>query len=191
MLPVTIDPSRVPMALVGRGPAFARRLDWLLDAGAWHALVFTDAPVEEPRAQRLAHLFERLPQDNDLANVRLVWITGLAIAEAEAIAAGAHAADALVNVEDVTSACDFHTPSVVHRGDLLLTISTGGLSPGLAARLRARLAVEFGPEWGERLQQLARKRAAWRRRPRTLEELAVLTDAAIDAKGWLDRELRA
>jgi precorrin-2 dehydrogenase / sirohydrochlorin ferrochelatase len=94
----------------------------------------------------------------------------------------------LVNVEDVTEGCDFHTPALVRRGDLLLTVSTAGRSPGLAARVRARLEAEYGPEWDERLGELARKRAAWRRRPRALEELAALTDAVINGKGWLAEE---
>ena len=55
----------------------------------------------------------------------------------------------------------------VRRGDLLLTVSTGGASPGLAARIRARLAAEFGPEWAERVALLRRHRAAWRRKGAT------------------------
>jgi precorrin-2 dehydrogenase/sirohydrochlorin ferrochelatase len=86
--------------------------------------------------------------------------------------------------------CDFHNPSQVRRGDLLLTVSTGGKSPGLAARIRAQLAQMFGPEWAERLDQIGRKRTAWRREPRSLDELARLTNAAIDANGWLAGETR-
>ena len=37
----------------------------------------------------------------------------------------------------------------VRRGDLVLTVSTGGGSPTLAAVLRERLEAEFGPEWAE------------------------------------------
>ena len=42
---------------------------------------------------------------------------------------------------------NFTTPAVVRRGDLVLTVTTGGKSPTLAALLRERLADEFGPEW--------------------------------------------
>jgi precorrin-2 dehydrogenase/sirohydrochlorin ferrochelatase len=91
----------------------------------------------------------------------------------------------LVNLEDVLQHCDFHTPSVVRRGDLLLTVSTAGKSPGLAAAVRQWLERCFGPEWAERVDVLARKRSAWRRRPRGLEELSSLTAAVIQRKGWL------
>ena len=77
----------------------------------------------------------------------------------------------------------------MRRGDLLLTVSTAGRSPGLAARIRARLARAFGPEWAERLERIGEQRTAWRRERHSLEELARLTSASIDAQGWL-KDLR-
>jgi precorrin-2 dehydrogenase/sirohydrochlorin ferrochelatase len=70
----------------------------------------------------------------------------------------------------------------VRRGELLLTVSTGGASPALAARLRARLAAEFGPEWADRLALLREHRVAWRGQGR---DAAALTDALLRTSGWL------
>jgi len=42
---------------------------------------------------------------------------------------------------------DFVSPSVLRRGDLTLTVSTGGGSPTLAAVVREDLAAQYGPEW--------------------------------------------
>jgi precorrin-2 dehydrogenase/sirohydrochlorin ferrochelatase len=67
-------------------------------------------------------------------------------------------------------------------------VSTGGTSPGLAARMRRRLARSFGPEWAARLDHLGAERRGWRRRDRSLEELTRLTDAVIDRRGWLPPE---
>ena len=50
--------------------------------------------------------------------------------------------------------CDFYYPAVVRRGDLQLAISTNGQSPALAQRIRRELEVQFGPEYGEWLEQL-------------------------------------
>lgn len=52
-------------------------------------------------------------------------------------------------------ACDVSTPedgdfvslAVLRRGDLTLTVSTGGGSPTLAAIVREDLAAHYGPEW--------------------------------------------
>ena len=105
------------------------------------------------------------------------------------MARAARAGGCLVNVEDVVAFCDFHNPSQLRRGDLLLTVSTAGKSPGLAARIRAQLARAFGPEWAERLERIGQKREAWRREAPSLEELARLTNATIDANGWLPRDM--
>lgn len=193
MLPIVLDPARTRMAIVGRGDTFARRLGWLRAGGADRLLtVFTDDPgARDGLAERPGPtLVDRLPEPAELARAQVVWITGLPDAEARELADAARSLGVLVNVEDVTDGCDFHTPAVVRRGDLLLTVSTGGRSPGLAARVRARLEAEYGPEWDQRLDDLARKRTAWRKRPRALEELAALTDAVIDGKRWLPEEAR-
>jgi precorrin-2 dehydrogenase len=87
----------------------------------------------------------------------------------------------------VTAWCGFHNPSVVRRGDLLLTVSTGGKSPGLAARIRRQLAESFGPQWEARVDQIGARRASWRRGRRPLAELVRLTDALIDRRGWLSQ----
>src|SRR6266853_592795 len=53
----------------------------------------------------------------------------------------------LCNAVDEPERCDFYFPAVVRRGELQIAISTGGLSPALAQRLRKELEQQFGPEW--------------------------------------------
>ena len=188
MIPIVLDPNRTSLALVGRGEVARRRLDALLAGGADAIAVFSDAPSPE-LAELAAHRLRRgLPGAGELAGFRAVWIADLPLAEAAPLAALARSAGALVNVEDVKDWCDFHNPSLVRRGDLLLTVSTGGRSPGLAARIRRELERSFGPEWAARLERLGAKRSAWKRRGRPLAELARLSDAMIDRQGWLARE---
>jgi precorrin-2 dehydrogenase/sirohydrochlorin ferrochelatase len=188
MIPIILDGRQLPIALVGRGEIAERRLAWLLDGGAENLTVYSDRPSTALAALAGARLAAHLPSPAEQARVRVLWIADLPLVEARPIAAAAREAGVLVNVEDVLAACDFHNPSLVRRGDLLLTVSTGGKSPGLAARIRRRLEASFGPEWADRLELVATKRTAWRRRPRRLEEIARLTDAAIDRRGWLAAE---
>ena len=191
MIPVVVDSKRVSIALIGRGRAAERRLELLLEGGAERLAVFSDQPAPGLVARAGARLHRRLPEAEELSAFALLWIVDLPLTVAAPLAQAARGAGCLVNVEDVIACCDFHNPAQVRRGDLLLTVSTGGRSPGLAARIRAELARAFGPEWAERLNLIAARRAAWRRPGRPLEELARLTDATIDANGWLreDRHL--
>lgn len=64
----------------------------------------------------------------------------------------------LCNVVDDPERCDFYYPAVVRRGNLQITVSTNGLSPALAQRIRRELEEQFGPEYGEWLEQLGQIR---------------------------------
>jgi precorrin-2 dehydrogenase/sirohydrochlorin ferrochelatase len=191
MIPVIVDPQQVAIALIGRGSAAQRRLEQLFEAGAERLTIYSDRPAPELASRAGRRLHRRLPDQADLTGVALVWIVDLPLAEAAPLARMARAAGCLVNVEDVIALCDFHNPAQVRRGDLLLTVSTGGRSPGLAARIRSELASTFGLEWAERLNTIAARRTAWRRLGRPLGELARLTNATIDGHGWLRRERAA
>lgn len=188
MIPIVVDPKAAGMALIGRGRMAQKRLAWLIEGGAEDVAVFSDRPEPEFEKAAGARLRRHLPSAAELAAFRIVWIADLPQERALRMARLIRAQGSLVNVEDVREGCDFHNPALVRRGDLLLTVSTNGKSPGLAVRIKRQLAAAFGPNWGERLETIGQKRSAWRRRERDLDQLADLTDAVIDSKGWLDQE---
>jgi precorrin-2 dehydrogenase/sirohydrochlorin ferrochelatase len=70
----------------------------------------------------------------------------------------AQAQGILCNAVDQPDECDFYYPAVVRRGSLQIAISTEGLSPALAQRLRQELEAQFGPEYGVWLEWLGRVR---------------------------------
>ena len=55
------------------------------------------------------------------------------------------------NIVDRPEVCSFILPSIVHRGDLMITISTSGKSPALAKSLRKKLEQQFGDEYAKML----------------------------------------
>ena len=169
MIAVALDPAALPVAVAGRGEFAVRRIEALRKAGASRVILFDD----------------RLPTREELAGLRALWIVGLPDEEAAALAQMAREERLLVNVEDRPALCDFHNVAEVRRGDLLLTVSTGGASPGLAARIRARLAEDYGTEWGERTAFIRHLRNRWREDARAPAEIAQLTDAVLRANGWL------
>lgn len=51
-----------------------------------------------------------------------------------------------VNVVDDTPHCNFIAPSILRRGDLIITVSTSGRAPALAVRLREKFETLVGDE---------------------------------------------
>jgi precorrin-2 dehydrogenase/sirohydrochlorin ferrochelatase len=186
MIPISLDPSALRVALAGHGPAALRRWQLLLAGGADRALWFCDEADDglgdAPRAQ----LRHGLPDEAALATLDVLWVVGVPDDEAAQLAARARAHKVLVNVEDRREHCSFHNSAELRRGALLLTVSTGGRSPGLAQSIRGHLAREFGPEWGERLETIGRKREVWRQEGHGLPALAALTRDLVKQNGWLD-----
>ncbi|MFQ5862080.1 MAG: bifunctional precorrin-2 dehydrogenase/sirohydrochlorin ferrochelatase [Candidatus Brocadiales bacterium] len=70
----------------------------------------------------------------------------------------------LVNVVDQPELCNFIVPSVVNRGELQISISTGGASPAFARRVRQELENHFGPEYGDFIGLLSKLRPEVRSR---------------------------
>ncbi len=64
----------------------------------------------------------------------------------------------LVNVVDRPEYCSFIVPATVSRGDLSISISTGGASPALARNIREKLEKQFGDEYGEFAKLLSETR---------------------------------
>ena len=60
-----------------------------------------------------------------------------------------------VNIGDNPDGCTFQTAATVRRGDLLISISTGGGSPALAATIRKELELHYGPEYGDLVRLLS------------------------------------
>ena len=184
MLPLTLNVSNRRVALIGEGGAAFRRYEFLQDAGIGQFSIYIGnhdgwACLAE------AAVYERWPVRDDLAGVDVAFVAGLSLELSAKIAAHAKAAGALVNVEDVPHLCDFHVPAIIRRGDLLLTVSTGGKAPGLASQIRGYLERLFGPEWAERLSLVSDARRRWRTENMPTAEVTKLTQGMVAREGWL------
>ena len=167
MLPIAINPPALKTGLVGHGEALARRAALLAESGVATRLLSPEA------------------SDEVLAPLHLLFVAGLPEGEAQLVASRARALGVLVNVEDVPALCDFHVPAIVRRGDLLLTVSTGGAAPALARAVREQLAESFGPEWRGRVAELGKARAKLRSQGHSPQTVSSKVRALVADKGWL------
>lgn len=185
MVPIALNPLHTILAIAGNGNVALRRLRGLRAGGAFDALVFADAAEEALAAEAGCALRRHLPDADDLASLNVLWITDLPEDAADALAARARAARVLVNVEDRPAACDFHSVAELRRGDLLMTVSTGGAAPGLAGSIRRNLQRCFGDEWAARVDEVAGLRAGWRAAGVNMPEAARRIDTLVDERCWI------
>ena len=184
MLPLVLDVTQNRIVVVGRGLAAQQRYAFARDAGAERlALYVLDQDGWACHAE--AALYERLPVRADLEGAAVVFIAGLPAEETARLAGLARGVGALVNAEDVPDLCDFHVPAVVRRGDLLITVSTGGKAPGLSQHIRKHLEERFGTAWAARVRTVTEARARWRAEGLAKHEITRLTEALVEREGWL------
>jgi precorrin-2 dehydrogenase / sirohydrochlorin ferrochelatase len=167
--------------VVGGGAIAESKVQSLLAAGGTVRLVapqVTLALAEYARLQRIAWT-ARAFETADLDGVFLVIAATSDDKVNELIFREADRSNILCNAVDQPPRCHFYFPAVVRRGALQIAISTAGLSPALAQRIRKELEAEFGPEYEEWLERLGRVRAwlmrkgtNFERRKRLLHRLA-------------------
>jgi siroheme synthase-like protein len=100
----------------------------------------------------------------------------------------------LVNCVDDPAYCDFIVPSILRRGELAVSVSTGGNSPALARRLREWLEGGLDEGFGEvltlleKLRRRARERVGCPGARRAANEC--LAQMALRARGGKPDDLR-
>jgi len=185
MYPLLVDLARVPALLVGDGPAAARRLAQLDEAGAARLRVFSASPDPALIALAGARLERRLPTSDEIAAARLLFIADLDGEAAARLAWLAQAVGVLVHAEDRPALCDLNTPALVRRGDLLVTVSTSGRSPTLARRLRQFLEQLLTAEWADRVARVGALRDRLRAAGASLSAVGRASESLIDDERWL------
>ena len=151
--PVNLLVADKPCLVVGGGGVALEKVDGLLDARAEVTVVAPE--IVDELATRPVRLERRPYADGEAAGYRLVIVATDVPAVNAKVAADAEAAGVWVNAADDVANCTFTLPSRVRRGDLLLTASTGGRSPAIAALVRRRLEADYGEEWAVLLDLVA------------------------------------
>jgi precorrin-2 dehydrogenase len=152
--------------VVGGGEIAQGKLETVLACGATVVLV---APkVTETIAGWIRHCgltwHAREFKPSDLKDTFLAIAATAVPGVNEAVFRESQHRGVLCNAVDEPERCHFYYPAVVRRGPLQIAISTGGLSPALAHRLRVELEEQFGPEYACWLSKLGAKRQAVFRR---------------------------
>jgi precorrin-2 dehydrogenase/sirohydrochlorin ferrochelatase len=189
--PLHLDLTGRRCLVVGGGPVAERKVAGLLVAGAWVRVL---SPAVTPELRRLAeegqidlHL---QPYDSSLLEGIALAFAATDNAEVNAqIAADAARLNVWVNRADAFEAGDFIVPAVLRRGELCLSLSTGGNHPLLTTRLIAELGTRFGPDYGDYVALLGWMRAEIKARFASPMDRKAAMQALLDAEPTLRRLL--
>ena len=146
---VLTDLSGVGCTVIGGGSVAERKVEGLIAAGARPRVV---SPTLTPklRAWRDQGKLEHHPRRYRRGDLAGSLLTIAASSDADTnreVAAEADRLGALVNVVTASGEGSFHTPATVRRGELLLSVSTAGANPSLAAHIRRDLEDRYGPKY--------------------------------------------
>lgn len=159
--PIYLDLKGRESLVVGGGAIAEGKALQLVEAGA-HVTVVSPALTETLRASvergEINHRNGFFVEE-DLNGVVLVISATDDRKVNETVAKAAGERGLLCNVVDQPDLCNFITPALVTRGELQISVSTGGGSPTLAQRVKREVAALIGEEYGELLEIAAEMRA--------------------------------
>ncbi len=159
--PILLNLQGKKCVVVGGGKVALRKIKMLLDCDA---NVFVISPTPHPEITKLSkrkaiHRIQRDYKTGDLKNA----VIALACTDVKAVnrnvAEEARKSEVLVSVADDPEQSDFITPSFFKRGNLMVAVSTSGVSPALARKLRTKLEKSFGQEYGSLLSLVGEVRS--------------------------------
>jgi precorrin-2 dehydrogenase / sirohydrochlorin ferrochelatase len=150
LYPITLDIRNRLCLLIGGGDVASRKIDPLLACGARIRVVSPEvcAAVRELAGSGRIEWLQRGYRTGDLRGAFLVFAVTDNRDVQRLVTREAKESGILINNADNQEMCTFQVPAAVRQGDLLLTVSTGGGSPALAALIKKSLEREYGPEYG-------------------------------------------
>ncbi len=158
--PINLDIRDKTVVVIGGGSVAARKCRQLLAAGARVKVIAPQLgkSLRSSLAKGLIAHLDRSYLNGDLAGAVLAIAATDDLSTNAAIAAEAAAASIPAAVVNAPQLGTFISPAIVSRGDLLITVSTGGKAPALSRQLRQELEKSYGPEYGKLVRLLAELR---------------------------------
>ncbi len=157
LYPVGLVLTGKAVLVVGGGKVAAQKIAELVRCGA-DVTVVAPSIGPELRADDRLRCELRPYRRGEASAYRFVVAATDQRAVNQAVHDDAEAAGVWVNAADDPERCTAVLPSRVRRGSLLVTVSTEGRSPALAAWLRGQLEEQLGPEHETLLDLLAEER---------------------------------
>ncbi len=152
LYPVNLKVGGRLCVIVGGGRVALRKTESLLECEAEVKVI---APVLDDGFTGLHGRFEYVARPyrwGDLGGAFLAIAATDDDTTNRAVEEEARGRHMLLNMVDKPGQCNFYVPSVIRRGELMISVSTGGELPALSRRLRRQLQEQFPEQWGRALE---------------------------------------
>jgi siroheme synthase-like protein len=172
--PIFLNIQGKKCVVVGGGQVALRKIKMLIDCKA-KVTVITPAlhpALEQLVESRAIRLIERNYKPGDLEDSALVIAATDTKGVNKRVAHDAKKQGIIVNVADDPELSDYIVPSFFKRGNLTVAVSTAGVSPALARKIRTKLEKNFGEEYASLLSLIGEVRS-------TLKEKAYTVDTEV------------
>jgi precorrin-2 dehydrogenase / sirohydrochlorin ferrochelatase len=159
--PLFLNLSRRLCVIIGGGRVAERKARGLVKAGARLKIVSpkVTAGIRRLSQRGAAELIEREYREGDLEGGLLAFAATDRKEVNERVAEESARRAILLNVADSPGTCDFIVPSTIESGPVRVAVSTSGLAPTVAKKVKAEVAAALGADYGA----YARRVGAFRR----------------------------
>jgi siroheme synthase-like protein len=163
--PMFLNISGRRCVVIGGGRVALRKVRALLEHGASIEVISPDLCPEliEMAEKGQIRTFRRNYRPGDLQNAFIAIATTNNGNINRQIVNEARSEAVLVNVADDPENSDFIVPSYARRGEVTVAVSTNGISPALARKIRTRLEKELGDEYASLAHLIGEVRAEVKR----------------------------
>ncbi|MCU4677130.1 siroheme synthase CysG [Catenovulum sp. 2E275] len=170
--PIFLNLTNFPCAVIGGGDVAYRKASALIKAQAELTIIapkICDELVELVQQHNI-NLIQKNYDSNLIKDMRLV----VAATDDETVNAEIYqyceANKILINTVDSPAYCRYTTPSIVDRSPILIAISSAGMSPVLARRIRATIESSLPQALGEIAQYAGSLRSRVKQKFKTIEQ---------------------
>lgn len=160
--PAFLDIRDKRCLIVGAGNVGLRKLSLLLKADPLEVLVLDPHPPSDEYSDLMRHgavVYEnRSFHPDDLHGRTLVFAASGSHEENRKVADLCRKAFIWCNIADDPERCSFIVPAHFQTDELMITVSTSGLSPALAKSIREEIESDIGCKYGRLLKVMGRVR---------------------------------
>lgn len=160
--PFMIDLEKKRCVIAGAGKVAARKAEQMAEFGAEVTVIAPDICEQmqvllETKKEQF-RLIQRKIAKEDLMSADVVVMATDQPAVNEEMAAFCKEQRILVNVVDVKKDCGFYFPAIIKQGDVVISVSTGGCSPLLAAEIKKEIRQGLSKDYGSIARKMGQKR---------------------------------